>query len=345
MQKQIELTKKGSLLDDDGFLTEVGWSRRQLHDCNLENVNFYSNKALQKFRVKVWDYYAIFTPKGFLGLTLSNLGYAGMMQVYTVDFKTKEYYEMGHIAPLGKNVFLARNSDGRISSFKSDKISMHFEKIDGARLLRVEWKDYKDGKNLNVDLRLTEEDYESMVISIPIEEKRFYYNTKTNCMPTEGSIRLGDDVETVHVSESLGQLDWGRGVWAYSSFWNWASTSQTLPDGRLFGLNVGEGFGNTENATEDCVVIDHVVHKLGKVHWDYDKENYMLPWRFFDDEGRIDITLTPFKERHAATHLGIIDSVVHQMFGYYSGKIVLDDGEVLEIEDVLGFAEEHSAKW
>ena len=345
MQRQNELTTQGVLLNEKGRLNQVGWARKQILDCNLEKVNFYAIKSLQKYRVKVWDYYAVFTPKGFLGLTLSNLGYAGMMQVYTVDFVTNEYYEMSEIVPFGKNAFLARNSTEGMSSFSNEKLSMKFEKTEGKRILDVSWKRFKDEQDLDVHLELIEADFESMVITIPIGDKRFYFNTKTNCMPAEGTIQLGEVVEKVKADESMAQLDWGRGIWAYSSFWNWASTSQYLPDGRRFGLNLGEGFGNTEAATEDCVIIDNHVHKLGKVHWEYDSDDYMNPWRFYDDEGRLDITLTPFKERNAASHLLVIDSVVHQMFGHYSGKVVLDDGEVLEIKDVLGFAEEHSARW
>jgi hypothetical protein len=33
------------------------------------------------------------------------------------------------------------------------------------------------------------------------------------------------------------------------------------------------------------------------------------------------------------------------MFGRYSGSFVLDDGSQLEVRDLIGFAEEHHAKW
>jgi len=62
-------------------------------------------------------------------------------------------------------------------------------------------------------------------------------------------------------------------------------------------------------------------------------------------EDRLDLTFTPFKERVAKTKLGIIFSEVHQMFGYYNGKVIADDGEVLQIRDLVGFAEEHHARW
>lgn len=43
---QTELTQSGPLLDPRSRLTQVGWSRRPLLDCNLENAHFH------RFRVK-----------------------------------------------------------------------------------------------------------------------------------------------------------------------------------------------------------------------------------------------------------------------------------------------------
>jgi hypothetical protein len=36
---------------------------------------------------------------------------------------------------------------------------------------------------------------------------------------------------------------------------------------------------------------------------------------------------------------------VHQMFGHYNGKVVADDGKIVQINDLIGFAEEHHARW
>jgi hypothetical protein len=33
------------------------------------------------------------------------------------------------------------------------------------------------------------------------------------------------------------------------------------------------------------------------------------------------------------------------MFGRYQGHVILDDGSPLEIQDLVGFAEEHHARW
>jgi hypothetical protein len=33
------------------------------------------------------------------------------------------------------------------------------------------------------------------------------------------------------------------------------------------------------------------------------------------------------------------------MFGLYNGRVILDDGSPLQIHDLVGFAEEHQARW
>jgi hypothetical protein len=41
----------------------------------------------------------------------------------------------------------------------------------------------------------------------------------------------------------------------------------------------------------------------------------------------------------------VIDSEVHQMFGRYSGRVIADAGQASEIDGLIGFAEEHRARW
>ena len=184
-----------------------------------------------------------------------------------------------------------------------------------------------------------------MTIVIPIGERRFYYNRKINCLPAEGVLQYGNVREELNPKTYLGSLDWGRGVWEYRSFWNWASASGFLPDGRTVGLNLGCGFGDLSAATENALILENRIHKLDQVKFDYLSGDYMKAWKFTDNESRLDLTFVPFKERLAQTNLGVIFSEVHQIFGRYNGRAVADDGKVIQIKDLIGFAEEHQARW
>jgi len=343
---QIELNRSGSLLKPDGSLAQIGWSRQPLLDCNLEAAHFYAVQPFQRLRIKRWDYYAVFTPRMFFSATIADLGYAGNLFVYIMDFETGELHEEGLLIPLGKGIILPRNSTEGSSHFQNDKVSLNFQVESSSRKISVVWPDFHNGRGLKAEIILNcPAGYESMAIVIPIGKKRFYYNRKINCLLAEGTIQYGESTETLEPATCTGSLDWGRGVWEYQSYWNWASSSGFLLDGRTIGLNLGCGFGDLSRAGENALILGNRIHKYGLVNFDYTHGNFKKPWKFSEIENRLNLTFTPYKERIAKTKLGIIDSEVHQLFGRYNGNAVADDGEVIKIKDLIGFAEEHHARW
>jgi len=343
---QIELTQPGQLLKPDGKLASVGWARHPLLDCNLEAARFYRLQALQFLRIKRWDYYAVFTPQHFFSATIADLGYAGNIFVYHLDFESGDLHEEGLVIPLGKGITLPRNSTQGDTHFENNQVKLDFFLRSNWRHLAVTWPGFNNGKGLRAEIDLlTRSGDESMNIVIPIAKNRFYYNRKINCMPASGTITYGGKVETLESGSCLGSLDWGRGVWEYKSFWNWASASGFLPDGRSIGLNLGMGFGDQSRASENAIILDRRIHKLDYVKFDYVSGDYMRPWHITDSEGRLDLVVTPFKDRTAVTNLKVITSEVHQMFGHYDGTLIADDGEKIKVRGLLGFAEEHRAKW
>ena len=343
---QTELTHSGLLLQPDGQLSQIGWSRHPLLDCNLEAARFYAMRPLQRFRIKRWDYYAVFSPQRFFSATIADLGYAGNLFVYTMDFATGDLHEEGLVIPFGNGIQLPRNSAAGDSHFADKRLKLDFSLQPGCRHLSVSWPSFDGGRGIQAEIDLAVlPEYESMNITIPIGAKRFYYNHKMNCMPASGVVHYGDLAETLNPGTCLGSLDWGRGVWEYRSFWNWASASGFLPDGRTIGLNLGCGFGNLSRAGENAIILNNRIHKLEQVKFDYVSGDYMHPWKFADEQNRLNLVFTPFKDRLAQTNLGIITSQVHQMFGRYNGTFLTDAGETIQIKDLIGFAEEHHAKW
>ncbi len=345
---QRELSQAGPLLDAHGSLTQVGWSRFPRLDCNLERAGFYAPPfhVFQSLRVKRWDYYAVFSPRRFFSATIADLGYAANIFVYTLDFATNALHEEGLVIPFSQGVILPRNSTEGDARFEDARARLSFRVQPNCRLVTVDWKAFDGGKGIHAEITLHAlPEHESMNIVIPIGQKRFYLNRKINCLPAEGFVQYGDMRDELNPADSIGSLDWGRGVWEYSSYWNWASASGFLPDGRTVGLNLGAGFGDLSAATENCLVLDGRIHKLDQVKFAYEPRDYMRPWKFTDSEGRLDLDFAPFKERIARTDLVVIASMVHQMFGRYTGRVVADGGETIQLNGLVGFAEEHHARW
>ncbi|HTP11044.1 MAG TPA: DUF2804 domain-containing protein [Anaerolineae bacterium] len=345
-QTQIELTRSTPLLTANGQLTQVGWSRQSLLDCNLENAHFYALRSLQRFRVKRWDYYGFTTPDRFFSTTLADLGYAGQVFIYLIDFAAGVYHEATLTVPFARGILLPRNSIEGDSTFDNGKVRLTFRHEEDVRHIAVVWPQFA-GKDLAADVKLhLKPDHESMTIVIPMNStRRFYYNRKINCLPAEGHLTWGDERIEFRSTDTLGNLDWGRGIWDYRSFWVWASASGFLPDGRTVGLNLGLGFGDTSKATENAFILDGCVHKLGQVDFRYSSQNFKQPWTMSSPDGRLYLVFTPFVERVAKTNLLLIASEVHQMFGRYHGTVVADDGEAIQLNGLIGWAEEHHARW
>ena len=201
--------------------------------------------------------------------------------------------------------------------------------------------------NLQAEIYLSSDpDADSLNIATSWKENRkaFYLNHKTTCMPADGYIQLGERNSPLSPETALGGLDWGRGRWTYKNRWYWSSLSTRINQD-LFGMNLGYGFSDRSPASENALFFNGTAHKLKEVTFDIPRESYMKPWKITDSEGRLTVTMKPLLDRSSKTHLGIIVSDQHQVFGLFSGKAVLDDGREIVLDNTLGFAEDVLNYW
>lgn len=200
---------------------------------------------------------------------------------------------------------------------------------------------------------------DTIVVATPFSESHryFYYNQKSNCLNASGVVMVGNTKFDLTPGEAWGVLDWGRGVWAYSSSWVWSSASGlatlrskneeevTSKNNAVFGLNFGHGFGDLTTHSENCVFVNGVLHKFGELNITFSKENYLEQWKVSDSEGKVNLVMTPVYDRYAPTEFVIVSMVAHQVFGSWSGTVTLDDGSVVTVNDIMGWSEFVANRW
>ena len=204
------------------------------------------------------------------------------------------------------------------------------------------------GKPLQAEFRITEpETHESLNVVVPWSERLFQFTAKNNTLPAEGKVVLDGITIPFEGDQSFATLDFGRGVWPYKGFWNWASFSTRLPDGRTLGTNFGAGWTDNTGSTENALCINGRLIKLSEdVIFTYSTQDFKAPWKLRTAETtKVNLTFTPFFERIAKTDMLIIRSEVHQMIGYFDGVVEGDCGEVIAVSHAVGWAEDHRSRW
>lgn len=338
-----ELTTYTDLLDSKGLLNFEGWARHPLFIYDRKKIH------ANKFRIKEWDYYSILNQKEGYAIcsTFSDLGYAAMFAISYVDLNTGKASQIDTIKLLSrhKTGLAPSSTENHGITFSDDKMTMSFIKKGSKRYLIYTAPSLilPNGEiGLKVDVTLDQPSrMESINIATSWKENRkaFYLNEKVVGMVVEsGTIRLGNQKIDAKETEFLGILDWGRGRWTYHNKWYWASGCYNDKDGNNIGLNLGYGFTDRTPASENSLFVNGTLHKLDLVTFDYG-DDVMKPWIMKDNEGRLDLVFTPTAPRCSKTKIGPILSDQQQVFGYYKGFVKTDDGEIIEIDNMIGFAE------
>ena len=341
MQNLID--KKDDLLDENGNLKHKGYATSLILDYDRNKI-----KA-KKMRIKEWDYYLVYNSDYAIALTIDDNYYMGLVSASFINFKEKWEKTVSPMYwfPKGKVNLPASSKEG--DAIKSGKgYSFKFLIQGNKRILECKVDKFINNKPFEIYFELEDEPQDSMVIATPFNKKHhFYYNQKIVGFKAKGKVTLND--ETIEFNnDTYALLDWGRGVWTYSNTWYWgAGCGKVGKD--LIGFNLGYGFGDTTNASENMIFINGKAYKLDKVTFSIPttkkgKDDYLSPWTIISNDGVINCIFTPIIDRKSNTNALIIQSNQHQVFGKLTGTITLEN-KVIELTDFTCFFEKVINRW
>lgn len=317
-----------------------GWSRRPLHRANLTG---------RWGRNKRWDYWAVLAGDVVMSLTYADVDYLGIADVWWADLTDGASGGRSVMVPLARGINLPDVSGTASLRMHRNAIDLSItDDTDGTTHLRAAWTG-SDGTPGRMDVSVAlPEGHESLNVVIPWSDRQFQFTSKHQARPAEGELVVGDRTWPIggEAGPAWGVLDVGRGRWPYSTRWNWGGGAGLADDGSVVGLQLGGMWTAGTGATENGVLVDGVLTKMGdELTWHYDWDAPMTPWRVTDPGGRLALELTPRHDKHSATSLGLLATETHQVFGTWSGSFTTDDGRTLTFDRVQGFAEESRSRW
>ena len=316
-----------------------GWSRRPLHRADLRGG---------WGRTKRWDYWAVLAGDLVVSVTYADVDYLGIAAVWWADLATGVEGGRDVAVPLARGIELPEVPGSAPLRYRGRNLRLDLVDDPGGTTLLAAWHEH-DGTEGALRVRVDQPaGHESLNVVIPWSERRFQYTSKHQARPAEGVLRL-DGVDR-HLGgdegDAWGVLDVGRGRWPYRTRWNWGGGAGRAVDGAVVGIQVGGRWTEGTGATENGVLVDGRLHKLGdELVWTYDWDRPLEPWRVVDPHGRLELELAPRFDRHARTEALVLGTEVHQVFGTWSGTVVGEDGRSHVLDGVQGFAEESRSRW
>lgn len=331
-----EITRPVSLTGKDGQLNPdaIGWSRRPITDTS----GLMHRPRRCWGRTKRWEYWNIISPTHILALTLSSIDYAAVQEVWIFDRASgSSWARTATILPARGVELPGSYGDGPAHAHAKD-MEIDIEPLpDGGIRLRAAIPDASFDVVVN-----RSQSHDCLAVVVPWSRSRFQYTVKDVALPASGTVTIAG-VEHRLPDDSWAVLDHGRGRWPYSVSWNWGAGSG-LSFGRSIGLQVGGKWTVGTGSTENGIVVDGHLYKIhDELTWDYDITDWKKPWHV--SGGGLDATLVPFHNKQSRSNLLIVSSRTDQCFGHWSGTYATQDGEHVDFEGLVGWAEEVHNRW
>lgn len=272
------------------------------------------------------------------GVALANVRYAGTAFAYVHERDTGARHTWNTTRPLGLGFSMVQTPETGTSSLQTSALKVEMSAEGSKRILRARANDFV------VDAEFDESALEPLRICTRAGATGWVYARKTAAHTVRGSLRWGNRTVDFEREGVLGHHDWSAGYMRRETFWNWGCIAGRTPDGRTVGLNVSCGVNET-SFLESCFWLDGVLHRLPAIHFEYDRNDLHRPWRLSDEQGRLALSFESEGVHKERINAGLVASNFTQLLGRYTGTLVTDTGETIEVVEQPGYAEWHYAKW
>jgi len=341
---QKEITQRTDILDREGKVINSGWARDDLF--NYDRVKIKSSSL----RIKEWDFWELYNPDYRVILNIFDIGIFAVGQFTFTDFHSKESINamMCRLLSKGKTGLPPSWRYTRPLRFSKGNSWMEFSREGDTIVLKCDFPRGAKGKGIAGEARLKiAPNTDGIVNLIPFEDPhQFVYAEKLCALPVDGTFKVGDRiVKFSSQNNSWGVLDWTRAVFPHKNQWKWC-TGAGMVRGKPFGFNFDYGFG--KESSKNMLFLAGHGHHLDEVFYQHNKKNLETPLLITSNDHRVYLTQKPIFSEKQGIDLGILAMKGWATYGFFTGEVVLDSGEKLQISEndkVFGWAEEYYQKW
>ncbi len=161
-------------------------------------------------------------------------------------------------------------------------------------------------------------------------------------MPAAGFIEIGNETIEMTPDDSHVVMEDHKGFYPYVMKWNWVTGAGRDGDGVLTGFNLTENQStDADRYNENCLWLGGKKSQLGAVTFDReDVGSDSEVWHVRDHEGRVNVDFRLAQNDDVRINALVLESRYRGPYGRFSGHIVDDEDNAIDVSCCLGMGED-----
>jgi hypothetical protein len=277
-----------------------------------------------------------------IGIIIIDLQIAAQASFYALNRHTKQCFQH-ELYGTHEKIRLAPSVWDGLSYARKPGFNMEFKHHveQGFHKLTIEIAENKNKPAVKFDVKYYEDlsKVQPLVASMPVEPRHYFYTHKVT-MPVEGEMVIGDQKAEFKPTRDSGNMDEHRNYYPFPNRWLFGCCNGFDERGRLVGVNMCDNIiKDQKHWNENCLWVGDKISLLGPIRFEFDPKDPMKPWRMREENGRLELELTP-DGGGAPNVIKPAGFSYYQKNGPYNGFAMDDAGEKHIIRNFFGEAED-----
>ena len=308
-------------------------------------------RATRLLKRKRWHYTFAATPEVAALFAVVDLGYSASAFAVAIDLKERRpLCDVSFLGAPGPMVALGdkpgaglsasfRTLGGKLAIRRGEEDERYQVEVDVSRVRTGSLNTFQWAGEL-----LVAGGPPALTVIAPVEGDGLVNVTmKRNGLLSFGSLEAGG--KRFRLDGGVGGIDYTQGYLARHTAWRWAFAAGRLADGTPVGLNLVEGFNESNaEANENALWLGDRLYPLARARFEYDAKDLLAPWRMTTVDGAVDLRFQPIHVHREERNLRLIVSHFAQPVGFFEGTVKVGS-RTLQLSQVPGVSEDQDMLW